>query len=89
MGRQMLVAPPENQVKFHENPFNVSPVFPCGQVDRRTDKHSENNVGSCRKRSKNMCSCLHILRQLHDFTDLKDLFTAGPPPSPILLFLSM
>jgi hypothetical protein len=28
---------PENQVKFRVNPFGVSPGFPCGQVDGRTN----------------------------------------------------
>jgi hypothetical protein len=63
---------PENQVKFHENPLGVCPVFPCGQVNRRTDKHGEINVGSCRKRSKNMSSCPHILRQINACTDRRD-----------------
>ena len=30
-----------SNVKFHENPFRGSRVFPCERADRRTDRHDE------------------------------------------------
>jgi len=32
-----------SNIKFHKNPSSGSRVVPCGQTDKRTDRHDEAN----------------------------------------------